>query len=153
MRTCAQIGEFALPVEGNLLPLGNPLNEQFLVRLLHFAHQLQRFVLGQGEAFNAQVFADDLLHFLLKGTQLFRSEGDFRIKIVVEAVFNGRTDGQLCLGIQPFDRLSQNMGGCMAVDLSSFLVGEGQGRNGVALLKNRGKSHRFLADGSRQHLL
>ena len=62
-------------------------------------HQLQRLGAGQLETLHAVVLLDDLLHFLLDGGQEFGREGLVHVEVIVEAVFDGRADGQLGLGL------------------------------------------------------
>ena len=49
-------------------------------------------------------------------------EGERRIKIVVEAVVDGRADGQLDLRIQALDRLRENVRYRVTVGVAVFLV-------------------------------
>ena len=60
-----------------------------------------------------QGLGDDLLHFLFDLNQIFRSEG-LCVKVVIEAVFNGGADGELCLGMHALYSLSKDMGAGVA---------------------------------------
>ena len=57
----------------------------------------------------------------------------FCIEVVVEAVFNGRANGELDAREEVLDSLSHDMRCCMAARIFPFLVGEGEEFNGRAV--------------------
>ena len=109
VRAGTQIHEIAHLIEGNFLALGDAVDEEHLVGLALFFHQLLCLVAGQGEALQLLIFLDDLLHLRLNLSENLGGEGHLGIEIVVESVINSGSDGQFCLGIQAFYRLRQNV--------------------------------------------
>ena len=107
MRACAQIRKLALLVEGDLLAVGNTLDQLYLVRLV--LHQFQRLILRQYKSLQRKSFLADLLHFLLDLFQHFRRERYINIHIVIPAFIDRRTDRQFYLRIQSLYRLRHNM--------------------------------------------
>ena len=150
--TCAEVHKVALLVEGDLLALGHAVDEQHLVGLALFLHQLLCLVAGQGEALELQIFLDDLLHLRLDGRQHGGVEGQIAVEVVVEAVVHGGADGQLDFGVEALDRLRQNVGRGVAEDLLALLVFKGVQRD-IAVGGERGRQTDELAVyGGREHL-
>ena len=105
---CAEIGEIPLLVEGKLLVLGEVAYQLDLVGLV--LHQLQSLCSGQGEALDLEVCLDDRLHFCLDGLEMLCGQGLVAtVEIIVKAVIDGRTDGQLYVGKKMLDGLRQNV--------------------------------------------
>ena len=122
MRTCAQVGELALLVEGNGSVFRQIVNQLYLVRLLALFHELDGLLARQLEALELLLFLADLAHLCLESIEVLLREGERRIKIVVEAVVDGRADGQLDLRIQALDGLRHHMGAGVPVRLAIGLV-------------------------------
>ena len=122
MRACAQVGELALLVEGNGSVLRQIVNQLYLVRLLELFHELDGFRARQLEALKLLLLLADLTHLCLKSIEVLLREGERRIKIVVEAVVDGRADGQLDLRIQAFYCLRENVRYRVTVGVAVFLV-------------------------------
>jgi hypothetical protein len=59
---------------------------------------LARFFRGYNPALESIVTLDNLAHALLDLLQVFRGERAGQVEIVVEAILDGRPDGNLCLG-------------------------------------------------------
>ena len=143
MRTGAEVDKIALAVEGNILAFGNAVDQQQLIGLVPLFHQLLGFLAGKREAFHLQVFLDDLRHFGFDLFEGFRSEGDLAVKIVVKAVFDGRTDGQLGIGVQSLDRLGQNVRRGMAEGAAAAVVFKGQRLHGGVFRQFAGEIDRL----------
>ena len=112
MRTCAQIGEIPLLVEGDGLALISVLLAQlYLVRFALFLEILYSFVGSHGEVFKTDRLLDDLLHFCFDLCQCFGGERLLGVEIIVESVFDSRTDGKLCCREKALHSLRQNVGG------------------------------------------
>ena len=99
VRTGAEVGIFALLVEADRFALGQLVDELDLIGFAALLHILHSLVLRQGEALDAQVLLDDLLHLCFECRQGIRIERLVGIEIVVEAAVDRRTDRQLDLGI------------------------------------------------------
>ena len=122
MRACAQVSELALLVEGNGSIFWQIVNQLYLVRLLTLFHELDGLCARQLEALELLLLLADLAHLCLESIEVLLREGERRIKIVVEAVVDGRADGQLDLRIQALDRLRENVRYRVTVGVAVFLV-------------------------------
>ena len=152
VRTCAEVHKVALLVEGDLLALGHAVDEQHLVGLALFLHQLLCLVAGQGEALELEIFLDDLLHLRLDRRQHGGVKGQIAVEVVVEAVVHGGTDRQLDFGVEALDRLRQNVRRGVAEDLLAFLVLKGVQLD-LAVGGERGRqTDEFAVHGRREHL-
>ena len=92
----AQIGEFALAVEGDLRVLRKILDQFHLVGLALSFIKCDGFLPGQGKAL--QLGRSSLMIFFISASNFSRSlcrEGRSHVKIIVKSVLDGRADGQL----------------------------------------------------------
>ena len=106
-------------------------------------HLLQRRRRSQFKALQRVVFLDDLLHLRLDLGEVLGGEGGGQIEIVVEAVFDGRADGELGAGIQPAHRLGQNVGGGVPIGALAFGIVKGEDLQRAVLLERRAQVHHF----------
>ncbi len=113
MRPCTQIDEIPLPVERNHGIFRQVLYQLHLVRFAHFFHVSDCFIPREREPFKRNILLYDLPHFLFYPAHILRRERLLDVKIIIESVFDSRTYGQLCIRVQPLDRLSQYMGCCV----------------------------------------
>ena len=150
VRSRAEIHKLALPVEADDLSFRKLLNQLKLIRLFALGHQCDCFLFRKFKALNLQVFLDDLFHLRFQSPENLRRKSGLGINIIIESVFNRRTDGKLCRRIQALDRLCQNVCRRVAEQMLARLIREGQKVHiGVAfqLLRQRnGFSFRFRAD-------
>ena len=114
----AQVGEIALPVEGDDRVLRQVADQLHLVGLVLLLHKGQRVRPGQLEALQLQFFLADLAHFSLQLLQLGLGKGFGGIKIVVETIVDGRADGQLHIRVQALHGLGQNVRAGVPVGLA-----------------------------------
>ena len=122
VRTCTQICEVTLFVEGNHCIFRQILNQFYFVGFFSFFHVFDCFCTRQFKAFDRQIFFYNLLHFSFDGFQFFRCESFFFIEVIVETVCNCRTDCQFYFRVQSFYSLCQNMRCCMTEsDFTSFV--------------------------------
>ena len=70
---------------------------------------LERFGLGNFAAGELLLVAGELLHLLLDFGQVGLGDGRRRIDVVVEAVFNGRTDTEFDARIEGFEGFGQQV--------------------------------------------
>ena len=111
VRSRAQVGEIALAEEGNLLVLRQILDELHLVGLLLLLHEFDGLPAGKNEPLHGITFLDNLLHLGLDLRKIcLGDELLAEVHIVVEAVVDGRADGQLRIGVQGLDGLGHHMG-------------------------------------------
>ena len=72
-------------------------------------------------------------HFLFNFHQILRRKGLLNVKIVVKAVFNRGTNGELRIRKQVFHRHGHQMAGAVKKHLSALGIGKGNGRDGLIL--------------------
>ena len=144
VRTAADIEPVALAVDGNFLALGNDIVDDLdLVLLAQLVEDFLRFLAIQHLALDRQIALDDLLHALLDLLEIFRGEGLLAGKIVVEAVLDGRADGDLGAGIEFLNRLRHDMGGIVTHQLKGFLVAGGDDRQLGIVIDQPGGVHQL----------
>src|SRR5439155_2592202 len=81
-----------------------------LEALLQVRTQRTGFAGGALEALERLRFLDNAPHLFLDAGEVFLAEGRIDINVVVEAVLDGRTEGQLDPGKQAHDRSGHDMG-------------------------------------------
>ena len=121
----AQVHELALLVEADDRVLGQVVDELHLVGLAPLLHELHGLFPGQLEPLQLQLLLADLPHLRLQLSQLVLGEGLGGVEVVVEAVVDGRADGQLHLRVQPLHGLGQDVRAGVPVGLAIFLVLKG----------------------------
>ena len=136
MRACAQVFKIPLAVEADLFTVSGMLVNEFLFVFL--PRHLPACLLGRElEAFNGNIFFNDLFHLVFKLRQILHGDGRRQIKIIIETGIYRGADGKFRTRIQPLYRLRQNMGGGMPVGL--FPVFNFKSKNfQSAVLSNRG---------------
>ena len=125
MGTGAQVGELALPIEGDVGVLGQVLNQLHLVGLPLLLHIADGLLPGQLEPLQLQLLLADLAHLGLDLLQVLLGEGLGAVQVIVEAVVDGRANGQLGVGPEPLDGLGQHMGAGVPVGLAIGFVFKG----------------------------
>src|SRR3970282_731305 len=122
VRPAAQVEPIALPVEGDGFLFRDGGDDLRLVGLPQVPEQLHRLVARQFAPRDRQVLARDLGHALFYGREVLGRERAFVRKIVVEAVFDHRPDGDLRLGIELLHRLREQVRRRVADDVQPFGV-------------------------------
>ena len=122
VRAGAQVHELALLVEGDMGILRQVVDKLHLVGLFLLLHILDGLGAGQLEALQLQLLLADLPHLRLDLRQVLRREGEGRVQVVIEAVVDGRADGQLHLRPQALHGLGQDVGAGVPVRLAVLLV-------------------------------
>ncbi len=125
MRAGAKIGKFPLGVEGNYRVLRQIVDKLYLVGFVLFLHIGDCFGAGLFRALQMQPLLADFLHFGFNLGKMLRGKGKGRVKIVVPAFFNGGTNGQLRLGVQPLYRLRHDVGAGVPVGFAIFGIFKG----------------------------
>ena len=93
---------------------------------------------------------DDLVHARLDRLEVRRREGLLAVKIVVEAVFRRRAEGDLRTGIKLLHRLGQDMGGVVPDQLQRRVVLERDDFDRRIRLDRAGEIAQFAVDPDRQ---
>ena len=125
MRAGAEVDEFALTIEGDDGVLRQVVDELDLVRLIALLHELQRFLARELKTLETQLFLADLAHLGLELLEHLGREWLGAVKIVIETVLDGRTDGQFHLGVQALHGLGENVAGGVTVSVFVGLVFKG----------------------------
>ena len=110
MRTAAKIGKITLTVYRDRIHT-QVVNQLGLVGFSHIGEHLYCICAGQDLTGNLQVSLSKLGHLCLNTLQVFRRKGRIHIKIVVEAILDGRTNRHLCLGEKFLNRMGHQVGG------------------------------------------
>ena len=101
------------------------LNQLHLIGLALFLHELDGLFPGQLKALELELFLADLAHLALDLLHDLGGDGEGRVQVIIEAVFNGRADGQLHLRIEALDGLGQDMGAGMPIRAAILLIFKG----------------------------
>ena len=128
MRPCAKIRELSLCIGRDGHVRRQILDQLHLVVLPLCAKELDCLRTGDLTAFELQILLDDLLHFLFDVTQISIRQLTFEIKVVVEAVFDRGSDGELHIAvrIKALYRLRHDMRARMAQGKAPSLIVKGQ---------------------------
>ena len=109
VRSAAQVGEVALRVDRDGLALGQVLDELALVRLA--LESVPRLEPVQLPALERLRLGHDLAHAALDGGDVLGRERPLDVEVVVEAVLDGGSDGELRHREEVLDRLGHHVGG------------------------------------------
>jgi len=98
MRATAKINEITLLIEGNGLIGRDRLDQFYLERLVILFIESHRFIARPDIADNRLITVNNLMHPLFNGGKIIFAEGRFTMKIIIESIFDCRTDRDLCFG-------------------------------------------------------
>ena len=126
VRACAKVGKFALFVEADNSILGELLDQLNLIGLVFFLHQGNCLGSGKLKALDFEVFLNDLLHFTLDCLECICAKRNLGVDIIVVAIVDSGTDGELCVGIQSFNCLRQNVCGGVAEEMLACCILKGE---------------------------
>ena len=104
MRTTTQIGEISVRIEADR-PVLETLDQLHLILIALLGVGLQGLGLAHLAATNLLFRPSQLLHLLLDLGQITFGDGHRRVHIVVEPVFDARSDTELNARIECFQRL------------------------------------------------
>src|SRR4051812_18149943 len=122
MWTAAQIDEIALGIQRNGLVAWNRTNDLRLVFFTLLAKKIDCLVTTPYLPLDLDVTLGDFCHPLFDRHEVVRRERAFVGEIVVEAILDHGTDGDLRLRIKLFHCMSEQMGSRMAQDIDTFVV-------------------------------
>ena len=125
MGSGAEVGELPLLVEADGGFLGKIVDQLHLVELTLFLHELHGLSPGQLKALQLQLLLADLAHLTFDLLHDLRGKGERGVHVVVKALVDGGSDGQLHLGVQALDGLGQHVGAGVPVGLAVGLVLKG----------------------------
>ena len=126
VRATAEVDEIALAVQANLLVFRNGGDDLGLVLLAHALEQLDGVVAAQHFPRDLLVFLGEFAHLLFNGNKVIGREGALVGEVVVKAVLDDRTDGDLRVRIQLLDGVGQQVRRRVTdhVDAVGVLVGD-----------------------------
>lgn len=122
MRAAAEVEPLALLVDFNLFAFGQVLNQ---FDLIIFALGLKNFdglIAIPDFARKWFVRGDDFFHFLFDRGEVVRGERLIAGEIVVEPVFNGRSDGHLRTRKQRLHGFGEDVGAVMADEIQGLVI-------------------------------
>jgi hypothetical protein len=122
VRAAAQVLEIAFAVQTDVLVGWNAGNDFGLVMLTQTLEISHRLIAWQNAAHHRLVLVGQLGHALFNGHQVFWREGAAVGKVVIKTVVDHRTDGDLRLGEQLLDGISQQVRGRVAYQFQAFRV-------------------------------
>ena len=143
VRACAEVGELALTVEADHCIVGKLLDKLNLIRLILFGHKGDSLGARKLKTLDLKVFAHDLLHLVFDILKNILRKGDVAVKIVIVAVVDGRSNGELGFGIKALYCLRENVGCSVAVNTLALVVGKGVKNDVIAVGDGGGHSHSF----------
>ena len=146
VRPAAEVDERALLVEGDLLPLGQVVDELHFIVFAEAAHEGDRLAARQREALDGEVALDDLLHLRLDLGKVLHRDGRLEVDVVVEPVVDDGADRKLRSRENVLDRLRKDMRAGVAVDVQPFLVFERDDLETVPLFERRRKIDELPVD-------
>ncbi len=117
MRAGAEVDKFALLIKADQSVFWQILNQFYLVVFAPLFKKADGFLTGHLFAYNGIVGFDDIVHFRFYGFEVLGSEGMGTVEIIIEAFIYGRSNRQLSVRPQPFDRLSHDMRRAVAVHI------------------------------------
>ena len=125
VRSGAQVGELALLVKADHGVLGQIVDQLHLIGFFLLLHKPDGFLTGQLKAFELELFLADLAHLGFERVQMLLREVERRVKVIVEAAVDARTDGELDVGVQALDGLCEDVGAGMPVGTAILFVFKG----------------------------
>ncbi|MNS68507.1 hypothetical protein D3C72_1017910 [compost metagenome] len=134
VRPPAQVGPFALLVDGDGLRARQVADQLGLVGLAHRLEMLDRRVAVPDLTLQRGAPVDDLAHLLFDLGEVVGREGLVAGEVVIEAVLDGRADGDLGAGEELLHGLGQHVGGVVTDGLQRLgIVAHQQAEVAVAV--------------------
>ena len=126
--SAAQVHPFALAVDGNFLVGGQLADDLHLVVFAQVGERGHGFVARHDDALHRKIRSHDLGHALLDLRQVLGRELVFTGKVVIEAVFDHRTDRHLCPRVEILHGHGEQVCGGVANDVEAGVVTVGDDR-------------------------
>ena len=129
MRAAAKIHEVALTIERNHFTRRNRRDDFSLVVFAQSLEEVDGFFTRHFFAHDRNIFLDELIHTSFDRLQIFGRKSAGVGKVVVKAVFDRRSDRDLCLGKELLDGLSHQVSSRVTNNLKPFGVACRDDRN------------------------
>ena len=120
VRSAAEIDEVALTVKRNHFTRRNRFDDFRLIVFAHILEELHGGVAIHFAAFDRNVLLHEFMHTRFNRRQIFRREGTFELEVVIETVFNRRSDRHLSRREQFLHGLCHEVRRRMANDFKPF---------------------------------
>ena len=160
MRPAAQVEPVALRVDLEILALRNGIDELDLVGFALVAKHLPGLVAAPDFLGERLVAADDLPHLLFDDGKFFQRERPIftrvrmdALEVIVEAVFDHRTDGDLSFGPKLLHRLRQNVGRVVANEFERARIRTRDDLHSARRPERIGEVAQLAVEGDRDCLL
>ena len=98
MWAAAKINEITLLIESDGLIGRNRLDQFYFERLVILFIESHRFIARPDIADNWLVTVNNLMHPLFNAGKIIFAKGRFTMEIIIESIFDRRTDRDLCFG-------------------------------------------------------
>ena len=144
MRAGAEVGEVTHFIKRYLRVLRQIVYKLDLVRLVF--HKFERLGARERVSFELRVFFDDFFHLRLDLFENVGSERRVAVEIVVKAVFDSGTDGQLRVRVKALDRRREHVRRSVAERVRAALVLKREESDLVAVLYDCREVARFAVD-------
>jgi hypothetical protein len=142
----------ALSVGGNRLPLREAFDQLDFVLFAARFEELDRLPFGKFTPGDRQLAGCDVAGALFDILEIIRRKRPVVGEVVVEAVFQRRSDRQLGRWEQFFDGLGHDMGAAVAVDLAAFRAVESKRLDGRLLRQRVREVHYGSVDSCRKDI-
>ena len=109
MRAAAKIDKITLLIESDGLISRNCLDQFYLERLIIFFIESHRFIARPDIADNWLVTVNNLMHPFFNAGKIIFAKGLFTMEIIIESIFDCRTDRDLCFREQFQYRFGHDM--------------------------------------------
>ena len=150
MGAATQVREFSFLIQGDGGGI-YALQQFHLVFLSHFSEFGHGFIVGEDSAHKGKLLLGNAVHFGFNVLEIGLGEGSFHIKVVVEAIFNGGTNGHQSLGEESLDGQSHDMGSGVAQNLCPFGAVSENGLNFRSLCRHGSRQIVVLAINACSH--
>ena len=133
VRAAAQIFKRAFFVQTHIFIGRNAANDFCFVMLAEPFEISHRLITRQHTAQHRLVFVGQFGHALFDGSQIFQGERTAVREVVIKTVFNDRANGDLCIRVQIFDGISQQVGRGVTHHFKAIgIFGRDDGKLGIA---------------------
>ena len=146
VRTAAQVEPVALPVQADVFVRGDARDDLGLVVLAELLERLDRRVARHQPALDLEVGLGELVHLRFELREVFRREGPAEGEVVVEAVLDHGTDGDLRFGVDSLHGLRQQVRRGVTDDFEPVRVLAGDDRNRGVMVDDVRGVHELAVD-------
>ena len=143
VRPAAQIREIALRVKRDLLVFRNRLHELDLVVLAELIEEGDCLVARHFAVRDREVLRHDLVHALFNLREIFFRERLLAGEVIVETVFDRRSDRHFGFRIELLHSLSHQVSGGVANDVKTFLILTADDRDRGVVIHSLGEIHKL----------